>query len=134
MELASATQNHTDGTESSGGHPCRHVSSMQAMGSVVTGLIEAIGAGEKVFELIDLIPKIDHFSSSHSTKKMEGHVEFKDVWFSYPTRPDIPVLKGVSFSARPGEVIALVGKSHQKSVVLWDLRCEICMCLVQARH
>ena len=35
----------------------------------------------------------------------------KDVTFSYPTRPDIQVLKGVSFEVLPGQTVALVGSS-----------------------
>jgi subfamily B ATP-binding cassette protein MsbA len=38
-----------------------------------------------------------------------GHVRFEDVWFAYD--PDKPVLRGVSFEAEPGTVIALVGSS-----------------------
>jgi len=42
---------------------------------------------------------------------VRGEVEFKDVTFSYPIRPDIPVLKGLTFCAKPKETIALVGES-----------------------
>ena len=42
---------------------------------------------------------------------MEGRIEFKNVHFSYPTRPESRVLKGVSFTVNPGEVVALVGPS-----------------------
>jgi len=40
-----------------------------------------------------------------------GEVEFEDVTFSYPTRDDIPVLKGLTFSAKPKQTVALVGES-----------------------
>ena len=80
------------------------------MGSVFTGLMQAAGAGEMVFELIDRQPEIDHDSGSLKPDTVRGKVEFKDVTFSYPSRPTVPVLKGVSFTAQPGEVVALVGK------------------------
>lgn len=80
------------------------------MGSVVTGLMQAVGAAEMVFELIDRSPKIDHASGNLSPEELEGRVEFKNVWFSYPARPHNPILRDVSFTARPGEIVALVGE------------------------
>lgn len=44
-------------------------------------------------------------------KSFTGAVEFKDVRFSYPSRPDIEVLGGLSLSVSPGETLALVGTS-----------------------
>ena len=81
------------------------------MGSVVAGLMQAVGAAEKVFELIDRTPKIDHKKGDCSPPNLEGRVEFRNVKFSYPTRRDTQVLKGVSFTAQPGEIVALVGKT-----------------------
>ena len=80
------------------------------MASVMAGLMEAVGAAEKVFELIDRQPDIDHHSGSDKPDKLNGVVEFRDVSFSYPSRPDVQVLKKVNFTAQPGEVVALVGK------------------------
>ena len=80
------------------------------MASVMAGLMEAVGAAEKVFELIDRQPMIDHHSGIDKPDKLDGVVEFKKVSFSYPSRPDVEVLKNISFTAQPGEVVALVGK------------------------
>lgn len=44
-------------------------------------------------------------------KSFTGAVEFKDVRFSYPSRPDVEVLGGLSLSVSPGETLALVGTS-----------------------
>ncbi|KAL1853122.1 hypothetical protein Daus18300_011950 [Diaporthe australafricana] len=38
-------------------------------------------------------------------------LDFRNVWFSYPTRPDVPVLKGLDLQIRKGEVAAIVGSS-----------------------
>ena len=38
-------------------------------------------------------------------------IEFNDVHFNYPSRPDIPVLTGLSISVKPGQMLALVGSS-----------------------
>merc|ERR1712066_867872 len=40
-----------------------------------------------------------------------GEITFKNVKFSYPTRPNIQVLKGISFTVKPNESVALVGHS-----------------------
>ena len=41
--------------------------------------------------------------------KVAGRLNFNDMRFSYPLRPEIEVLKGVSFSVGAGETVALVG-------------------------
>lgn len=84
----------------------------QAIGSVFTGIMQAIGAAEKVFELIDRVPEIDHKAGKFQPAELKGRVEFQNVWFSYPTRPDVQVLKGITFTAQPGEVVALVGELY----------------------
>jgi ABC-type multidrug transport system fused ATPase/permease subunit len=43
--------------------------------------------------------------------KIEGHVEFIDVHFRYPTRPHVPVLRGLNIKVKPGQFAALVGAS-----------------------
>lgn len=43
--------------------------------------------------------------------RLRGDVEFEQVEFSYPSRREIKVLKGVSFSAKSGERVAFVGPS-----------------------
>ena len=80
------------------------------IGDVYTGLLEAVGASQKVFELIDRRPKIQNDGIVHPSEVL-GEVRFENVSFAYPTRPDILVLDKVSFSVTPGEVIALVGPS-----------------------
>lgn len=39
------------------------------------------------------------------------YAEFKDVQFEYPSRPDVPVLRGLTIHVRPGKTVALVGSS-----------------------
>jgi len=69
---------------------------------------EALGAAERVFELMDEAPQITDKPGAISLSKVDGRVELKDVHFSYG---DGPILQGVSITADPGEVVALVGSS-----------------------
>ena len=92
------------------------------MASVMAGLMEAVGAAEKVFELIDRKPDIDHHSGTEKPDKLDGVVEFKNVSFSYPTRPDVKVLNDISFTAQPGEIVALVGKCAKCQLVKIDIK------------
>ncbi|MEO0338782.1 MAG: ABC subfamily B transporter ATP-binding protein, partial [Bacteroidota bacterium] len=43
--------------------------------------------------------------------RVQGHIHYDDVQFSYPTRKDVSVLNGISFEVQPGESVALVGSS-----------------------
>jgi ABC-type multidrug transport system fused ATPase/permease subunit len=72
---------------------------------------KAIGATERVFELLEETP--ENISSKHNinTEKIKGNVTFKNVAFSYPSRKEIKVLKNVSFTADFGQKIAIVGPS-----------------------
>ena len=63
----------------------------------------------EIFE--DPTEDLDENQASGELKGLQGKVSFRDVHFSYPSRPDVKVLKGVSFEAQPGEQIALVGPS-----------------------
>ena len=73
---------------------------------------KAIGATERVFELLEEIPeKINAIQQSSDAPKLKGHVTFKNVAFSYPARKEIKVLKDVSFTANFGQKIAIVGPS-----------------------
>ncbi|XP_068695391.1 ABC-type oligopeptide transporter ABCB9-like [Montipora foliosa] len=83
---------------------------IEEIGDIYTGLMEAVGASKKVFELIDRKPKIEN-KGVIAPGRISGEVRFENVSFAYPTRPDISVLNDVTFSAAPGEVVALVGPS-----------------------
>lgn len=73
---------------------------------------KAIGATERVFELLDETPeKIQGTTAHQSIVKIKGNVNFKNVAFKYPSRKEMEVLKDVSFTAQFGQKIAIVGPS-----------------------
>eukprot|EP00968_Pinguiococcus_pyrenoidosus_P022918 scaffold3469_cov246-Pinguiococcus_pyrenoidosus.AAC.6 len=89
-------------------------SSFNSLGNIYTGLLQAFGAAEKVFEWIErkpakkLIPPGEEYQIM---PRCEGEIQLRNCHFSYPTRADKVVLKGLSFSAPPGQVVALCGAS-----------------------
>lgn len=83
---------------------------IEEIGDVYTGLMQASGASEKVFEYIDRIPKVKNLGQNIPSI-LKGYLQFDKVSFAYPTRPDNKILKDISFSVKPGEVVALVGPS-----------------------
>lgn len=70
---------------------------------------KAIGASEKLMEMLEEEEELKNDSSP--TLNFTGEVQFKNIAFSYPQREEIQVLKDISFHARSGERIALVGAS-----------------------
>ena len=69
----------------------------------------AIGATERLFDLLDEKPDITSKPEAIQLPALRGEVRFAGVSFTYSE--DIPVLREVSFEAQPGQVIALVGPS-----------------------
>lgn len=73
---------------------------------------KARNAANELRKLWDRKPTIDPWSpDGEKVDHIEGHVEFRDVHFRYPTRPDVPVLRGLNITVKPGQYIALVGAS-----------------------
>jgi ABC-type multidrug transport system fused ATPase/permease subunit len=72
---------------------------------------KAVGATERVFELLEEIPEKIKNTISNSNEKIKGDVSFNKVAFYYPSRKEIQVLKEVSFNANFGQKIAIVGPS-----------------------
>ncbi|EEP79342.1 multidrug resistance protein 3 [Uncinocarpus reesii 1704] len=63
-------------------------------------------------KLFDRKPPIDTLSKDgEDVKHIEGTIEFRDVHFRYPTRPEQPVLRGLNLTVKPGQYVALVGPS-----------------------
>ncbi|KAJ1974202.1 hypothetical protein H4R34_004805, partial [Dimargaris verticillata] len=72
----------------------------------------AQGAASKVFALIARHSHVDPLAETgQKLDYAQGRIEFRNVHFHYPTRPDVPILRGVSLSVEPGETVALVGAS-----------------------
>ena len=76
---------------------------------IMQQIMPARAATERIFEILDLQPDITDQPDSIVVTELRGDVEFDNVSFSY--REKSPVLKNVTFKARAGQRIALVGRS-----------------------
>ena len=72
---------------------------------------KAVLAARRIFKLFDTESNIDPESEEGEKPEIVGNVEFTDVQFSYPTRSDLLVLKGLKTSVESGKTLALVGQS-----------------------
>jgi subfamily B ATP-binding cassette protein MsbA len=74
---------------------------------------------ERVQQIIRTENPIRDRSTAIEIKSMRGEVEFKNVHFAY--QPEVPVLKAISFLARPNEMVALVGASGSGKTTIMNL-------------
>eukprot|EP01114_Cavostelium_apophysatum_P016898 TRINITY_DN48_c0_g1_i1.p1 TRINITY_DN48_c0_g1~~TRINITY_DN48_c0_g1_i1.p1 ORF type:complete len:1280 (-),score=427.38 TRINITY_DN48_c0_g1_i1:235-4074(-) len=72
---------------------------------------KAKAASSMIFQIIDRKSAIDPENESGVEPQVTGTIEFKDVTFHYPQRPDTQIFTGLNFSVPKGKVIALVGQS-----------------------
>src|SRR5882724_2164732 len=101
---------------------------LTALSNVRVDVMSALVSFERVFEVLDLTPSIAEKPGAVEVPPGASHVEFRDVRFRYPSAAEVslasledvatldrtvtePVLRGVSFEVRPGQLIALVGPS-----------------------
>ncbi|XP_055915258.1 multidrug resistance protein homolog 65-like [Eupeodes corollae] len=73
----------------------------------------AIGSAVPIYEVIDSATDIDPMSSEGKMhdSELKGNIEFQDVFFSYPSREEVIVLRGLNLKVRAGQTVALVGHS-----------------------
>ncbi|XP_033097909.1 ATP-dependent translocase ABCB1-like [Anneissia japonica] len=65
-----------------------------------------------LIKLFNTVPSIDSYSNAGlKPAKMEGIIEYKGIHFTYPSRPDTKILKGLDLTIEPGCTVALVGES-----------------------
>jgi len=82
------------------------IKNLSRMSNVIS---QSVGAGERVFEIIDAHVDVKERPEAHEMKTCRGEVEFRNVSFAY--NKNEPVLNNVSIKVAPGEVVALVGPS-----------------------
>ena len=82
------------------------------LGSFYPELVGAIGATERVREILRMSPEIVVKKTAVlPERKLKGNIEFKNIHFQYPTRTDVTVLRGLNLTIKAGQKIAIVGPS-----------------------
>lgn len=84
-------------------------------------LLSAIAGAERVFEIMDEDVEEADEQGATEVKQLSGAVEFKDVSFAYDTERSGDTLQHISFSAAPGEMIALIGPTGAGKTTLIQL-------------
>ncbi|XP_046678663.1 ATP-dependent translocase ABCB1-like isoform X2 [Homalodisca vitripennis] len=88
----------------------------------VNAVATALGSASSVFSVVDRKPHIDSYSNSGLKPMLvQGHIRFRNVHFSYPSRPDVPVLRGIDLDIQPGTKVALVGHSGSGKSTIFQL-------------
>jgi ATP-binding cassette subfamily B multidrug efflux pump len=82
----------------------------------------AMASSERIFELLDTPEQIPESVPSKNDFKLQGAVEFKNIWFSY--KEDRFILKDLSFSLEAGESLAIVGATGSGKSTIINALCQ----------
>lgn len=81
------------------------------MSSTAPDVSKSKVAASKIFRLLDRDSEIDPSLTTGKSVEIEGRIGVDSIHFEYPTRKDVPVLRGASVDVAPGQTLALVGGS-----------------------
>lgn len=82
-------------------------------------ILSAVAGAERVFAILDEKPRLQDAPDAIAVERIKGDVRFDDVCFSY--EPGTPVLQHITFHAKPGEIIALVGPTGAGKTTIVNL-------------
>lgn len=97
----------------------RFFNPIEAIADQINGIQKAVTASERLFNLLDVKPEVLDKENAIELGKVEGKIEFKNVWFAY--KEDEWILKDVSFVIEPGETCAFVGATGAGKTTILSL-------------
>jgi ATP-binding cassette, subfamily B, multidrug efflux pump len=89
------------------------------MAGMANMLQSGVASAERVFEFLDADEQDAETATRHLPAKTDGHVEFRNVTFSYTE--DKPLIENLSFTAEPGHTVAIVGPTGAGKTTLVNL-------------
>jgi ATP-binding cassette subfamily B protein len=92
---------------------------IQQIAVMWTNVQSAIAGGERIFGLLDTVPEVVDKPGAIEMPPIQGHVEFVDAKAEY--QQGVPVLRGLNFSAEPGQTIAIVGPTGAGKTTIINL-------------
>ena len=76
-------------------------------------IMKARDSAASIMNLLESTPKIDSWSTEgERIENVKSHIKFNNVYFRYPTHPNVSVLRGLNLEIKPGQYAALVGPSE----------------------
>jgi ABC-type multidrug transport system fused ATPase/permease subunit len=92
---------------------------IEEIGATLAGVQHSVASAERAMDVLDTVPEVRDRPGAKALERVAGAVSFQDVCFAYD--PEHPVLHRVSFSAEPGEVVAIVGPTGAGKTTLASL-------------
>jgi len=96
------------------------VEPVRRLGMIIPAMAIAASSGERVFEILDAVPDVQDAPDAYPLPSLTGLVQFQNVSFSYGSSQKYArVLQDISFEARPGQIVALLGPTGSgKSTII----------------
>jgi ATP-binding cassette, subfamily B, bacterial len=95
---------------------------IQDMARVYAQMQNAVASAERIFNLIDTEPDVKNRARTVKTETIEGDIRFENVHFHYEA--DDPVIKGLTFHVKQGQMVALVGPTGGGKTTIVNLLCR----------
>ncbi|MFP4376768.1 MAG: ABC transporter ATP-binding protein [Spirochaetales bacterium] len=95
---------------------------MQKISNMLNQISRTMASGERIFEVLDVGQDVQDRPGARQDVELTGKVDFKEVWFAYDEQEW--VARGLTFTAEPGETVAIVGPTGSGKTTIINLLCR----------